>query len=313
MGDRAGAGEKGHELVDEYRYTICDVFTDRPLTGNQLAVFADAEAIPCELLKPLAREIGFSETVFVYPPAANETARIRIFTPAAELPFAGHPVLGTAVVLGAAQTLTEVRLGTGRGVVPVMLDWQDADAPTGWMVQPLPVVTDVTNARGLLAGLGVESSLLPVERYDNGASHVYVALPDEQAVEFLAPDMAALARAGRETDGGIIGVNCFAGAGLRWKTRMFAPVEGLEDAATGSAAGPLALHLLRHGLISPGETVEISQGAELGRPSRLQARVVEDGAGVHRIEVGGQAVIVGFGAFGAAVLARRVADAPTGG
>ncbi len=312
MGGRADTAERGHGLVDEYRYTICDVFTDRPLTGNQLAVFADAEAIPSQLLQPVAREVGFSETVFVYPPAADETARIRIFTPAAELLFAGHPVLGTAIVLGAAQRLPEVRLGTGRGVVPVTLDWQDADAPEGWMVQPLPVVTDVTNEQALFAGLRVESSVLPVERYDNGVSHVYVALPNEQAVAALVPDMAALARAGRETSGGIVGVNCFAGAGLSWKARMFAPVEGFEDAATGSAAGPLALHLLRHGLISSGETIEILQGAELGRPSRLQARVVEDGAAGYRIEVGGQAVIVGYGAFSAAALARRVADAPAG-
>ena len=83
------------------RFVIADVFTDRPLSGNQLAVFTDARAIPEEMLQPLAKEMGFSETVFVLPPEAGGHARIRIFTPAAELPFAGHPVLGTAFALAA--------------------------------------------------------------------------------------------------------------------------------------------------------------------------------------------------------------------
>ena len=287
----------------EYRYIMCDVFTDRPLQGNQLAVFPDASTIPSHLLQPLAREIGFSETVFVYPPDGDETARIRIFTTAVELPFAGHPVLGTAVVLGAEERLREVHLGTGRGVIAVALDWDARGAPFGWMEQPLPLVSAVNDDRSLLSALGLHRSELPVERYDNGVGHVYVALPDEEAVAALTPDMTALARVGRETPGGIVGVNCFAGAGRRWKTRMFAPVEGFEDPATGSAAGPLAVHLVRHGLVPAGETIEISQGDEIGRPSTLRARIGADGADVRLVEVGGQAVIVGYGAFQAAVFA----------
>ena len=106
----------------DFRYVVCDVFTDRPLAGNPLAVFTDARAIPEAWLQPLAREINFSETVFVLPPVAGGHARIRIFTPARELPFAGHPVLGTAFVLGGPLQAVELILETGAGPVPVRLE-----------------------------------------------------------------------------------------------------------------------------------------------------------------------------------------------
>jgi trans-2,3-dihydro-3-hydroxyanthranilate isomerase len=101
---------------------IADVFTDVALAGNQVAVFTDAREIPEGRLQPLAREINYSETVFVYPAAGDGHARIRIFTPNNELPFAGHPILGTAFVLAQPMQLDEIRLETGRGVVPVRLD-----------------------------------------------------------------------------------------------------------------------------------------------------------------------------------------------
>ena len=124
----------------------------------------------------------------------------------------------------------------------------------------------------MLAALGAERSLLPVELYDNGVPHVYVALASEDEVARLEPDLKALERLAPRTDS-VVGFNAFAGAGLAWKTRMFAPADGVpEDPATGSAAGPLACHLCRHGLVPFGEEVVISQGAEIGRPSTLHAR-----------------------------------------
>ncbi len=104
--------------MSAYRYTVCDVFTDRPLAGNQLAVFPDAREIPDARLQELAREINFSETVFAYPPGAGGHARIRIFTPGRELPFAGHPVLGSAFVLGAPLEGDEIRSADTRGEHP---------------------------------------------------------------------------------------------------------------------------------------------------------------------------------------------------
>src|SRR5919108_1332696 len=107
-------------MAATFRYTVVDVFTDKALAGNQLAVFTDATDIPEELLQPLAREMALSETVFVYRPEADGHVRIRIFTPSSELPFAGHPILGTAFVLGAPLQLVEIKLETKAGIVPVL-------------------------------------------------------------------------------------------------------------------------------------------------------------------------------------------------
>jgi trans-2,3-dihydro-3-hydroxyanthranilate isomerase len=277
--------------VRTFRYVVADVFTDRPLTGNQLAVFTDAREIPEQLLQPLARELNFSETVFVLPPSGDAHVCIRIFTPSEELPFAGHPILGTAFVLAAPLQLVELRLETGAGVVPVRLERDRERIAFGRMEQPLPSWRPYERAEELLAAVGVERAGLPVELYDLGPTHVYVALEDEAAVAALTPDLGALA-AHR------VGVNCFAPSDGRWKLRMFAPAFGVaEDPATGSAAGPLAVHLARHGWTRFGDEIEISQGAEIGRPSTLFARA--DGAAdrLERVEVGGSAVVVARGEF----------------
>jgi trans-2,3-dihydro-3-hydroxyanthranilate isomerase len=275
-----------------FRYVVCDVFTDTPLTGNQLAVFTDGRELPEDVLQQLAREMNFSETVFVYPSEVAH-ARIRIFTPTVEVPFAGHPTLGSAYVLAGPLQLDEIRLETGNGVVPVRLEREGARIVFGRMEQPIPTVEPYAEEAGLLAALGVERSELPVEIYDNGLQNVYVVLSSEAEVAALRPDLSRLADLPD-----VIGVNCFAGAGSRWKTRMFAPGGGVaEDPATGSAAGPLALHLARHGRIAFGEEIEITQGVEIQRPSKLFARASGSTERVGRIEVGGSAVIVARGEF----------------
>jgi len=276
-----------------HRYVVADVFTDRPLEGNQLAVFTDARDIAEERYQPLAREMNFSETVFTLPPESDGHARIRIFTPATEVPFAGHPTLGSAFVLAGPLQLDEIRLETGNGVVPVRLEREGARIVFGRMAQPLPTVEHYEQEADLLEVLGVERSELPVEIYDNGIRHIYVTLGSEDAVAALRPDMSRLAELPA-----VLGVNCIAGSGSRWKTRMFAPAGGVpEDPATGSAAGPLALHLARHGRIGFGEEIEISQGAEINRPSKLYARVEGSAEAVELVEVGGAAVIVARGEF----------------
>ena len=276
-----------------FRYVVCDVFTDTPLAGNQLAVFTDAREIPEDRLQPLAREINFSETVFVYPGIGDPHARIRIFTPGIEVPFAGHPTLGAAFVLGAPLQLEVIRLETGKGIVPVRLEREGARIVFGRMEQPVPAVEPYADEAGLLAALGVQRSELPVEVYDNGLHHVFVTLASEEEVAALRPDLARLADVGE-----VLGVNTIAGSGARWKTRMFIPSGGIaEDPATGSAAGPLALHLARHGRIAFGDEIEITQGVEIGRPSTLYARVDGSAERVERVEVGGSAVVVARGEF----------------
>jgi trans-2,3-dihydro-3-hydroxyanthranilate isomerase len=279
--------------VNALRYVVADVFTDTPLEGNQVAVFTDAREIPEELLQPLAREMNYSETVFVLPKEGEGHARIRIFTPTIEIPFAGHPTLGTAFILAAPMQLDEIRLETGAGVVPVKLEREESRIVFGRMEQPVPTVETYAEEAALLEGVGVERSELPVEVYDNGLRHVYIALPSEDAVAGLRPDFGALADLPA-----VLGINCFAGSGSRWKTRMFAPGNGVpEDPATGSAAGPLAVHLARHGRTAFGDEIEISQGAEIRRPSKLFARVEGSADKIEKVEVGGSAVTVARGEF----------------
>jgi trans-2,3-dihydro-3-hydroxyanthranilate isomerase len=274
-----------------FRYVVADVFTDEPLTGNQLAVFTDAREIPEERFQDLAREINYSETVFVLPPEDGGHAQMRIFTPVTELPFAGHPTLGTAVVLAGPLQLGVIVLETKSGNVPVELTRDESGRIVfGRMEQPLPKIGPHPDPEALLAALGVERSELPVEVYDNGVPHVYVALASNDDVAALTPDWKGLARFGP------ICTNCFAGSGTSWKTRIFTP-NGYEDPATGSAAGPLALHLARHGRIGFGEEIEIEQGTELRRPSRLYARVEGSAERLERVEVGGSAVVVARGEF----------------
>ncbi len=279
--------------MTSFRYVVADVFTDTPLEGNQLAVFTDARELPEELLQPLARELNYSETVFVLPKERDGHARIRIFTPAVEVPFAGHPTLGTAFVLAGPLQLDVIRLETGSGTVPVRLERDGSRIVFGRMEQPLPSVAPYGEERELLSALGVQASELPVEVYDNGIAHVYVCLGSPGEVAALEPDLTRLAKLPAA-----LGVNCCAGEGRHWKTRMFAPGGGVaEDPATGSAAGPLAYHLARHGRIAFGDEIEISQGAEVGRPSTLYARVEGSSEQLERVEVGGSAVVVARGEF----------------
>ena len=273
------------------RYVVADVFTDTPLTGNQLAVFTDGREVDDATMQNLAREMNLSETVFVLPAEAGGHARIRIFTPVAELPFAGHPTLGSAFVLAQPLQLVEIRLETGAGIVPVRLEREGPRITFGWMTQPVPHWRAYERADEVLRVLGVESEL-PVDWYDLGPSFVYVALRTPEEVSALRPNF-------QELMDFTSGIDCFAHVGgNRWKARMFAPSSGVaEDPATGSAAGPLAVHLLRHGRIASGEEIEIEQGAELKRPSRLFARATGTAEEIERVEVGGSAVVVARGEF----------------
>jgi trans-2,3-dihydro-3-hydroxyanthranilate isomerase len=276
--------------VPTYRYVFADVFTDTPLTGNQLAVFTDARGLDGETMQALTLEIGFSETVFVLPPQAGGTARIRIFNPLVEMQFAGHPTLGAAFVLGAPLQLGVVELETGAGIVPVALERDESGRIVfGRMTQPVPRIEPVEDPGRVLAALGVERSTLPIELYDNGARHIVVTLDDVGEVSRLRPHGPAIAALE------VTGVNCVAGSATTWRSRMF--WANGEDPATGSAAGPIACHLARHGVVAWGEELVITQGVEMGRPSTLHARAEGGGGLIDAVEVGGSAVVVARGEF----------------
>jgi trans-2,3-dihydro-3-hydroxyanthranilate isomerase len=240
-------------------------------------------------MQALTLELGFSETVFVLPPEQGGTARIRIFNPKEEMPFAGHPILGTAFVLGGPLQRGVVELETGAGLVPVTLERDEQGALVfGRMSQPVPTVGPVDEAP-VLAALGVGASELPIELYDNGARHLVVTLADVPAVSALAPDLTAVGALG------VTGLNAVAGAGGRWRSRMF--WANGEDAATGSAAGPIACHLARHGAVAWGDEIVIEQGVEMRRPSLLRARADGRDGAIETVEVGGSAVVVARGEF----------------
>lgn len=282
--------EHWHGSVELHHYFVCDVFTSHPLEGNQLGVFVDGRPFSSEDMQRIARELNVAETVFLLPSNRGDVA-VRIFTPRTELPFAGHPILGTAFVVGGALHVDAVTLETGAGLVSITLKWDGDRIASGWMQQPIPEWSPFERERELLDALGVPSSLLPVETYPNGPPHVYVKLASEDAVAALRPDMSALADLG-------VSANCFAGRGRSWKTRMFYPAAGIpEDPATGSAAGPLAIHLARHGDITYGQQIEIRQGTEIGRASLLYATATGQGDRVDSVEVGGNAVVVAEGHY----------------
>lgn len=273
-------------------YVVADVFTEVALLGNPVAVFLDAEGMTAERMQRVAREMNLSETTFVLPPSNGGDVRVRIFTPVNELPFAGHPTLGTAVVLGSRTELETLLMETAMGTVPFAFDRTSGGAVAASMRQPVPSWQPYERAEHLLAALGLTESTLPVEVYRNGPRHVFVGLPDVPALSAIRPDLRALAE---HPD---LAANCFAGSGTRWRMRMFSPAYGVaEDAATGSAAGPLAVHLARHGHTPFGTSIEILQGVEMGRLSRMHATAHGTPAHVDRVDVAGSAVVVARGTF----------------
>ena len=283
-------------MPSTFRYVVCDVFTDTPLAGNQLAVFTDARELPEDMLQPLAREMNFSETVFVYPAEADGAhARIRIFTPAIEVPFAGHPTLGSAFVLGRAAPARS-RSGSRRAPASSRSGSSGrarGSSSAGWSSR-CPRSSRTRTRRGCSRRSASSARSCRSSSTTTGCRNVYVALPSEErrrgAPARPRPARAPAARCSEST--------ASPASGPRWKTRMFIPSGGVaEDPATGSAAGPLALHLARHGRIAFGDEIEITQGVEIGRPSKLYARVDGSAERVERVEVGGSAVVVARGEF----------------
>jgi trans-2,3-dihydro-3-hydroxyanthranilate isomerase len=209
-----------------------------------------------------------------------------------ELPFAGHPTLGSAFVLATPLQKEEIRLETGRGTVTIRLTRERDRITFGWMTQPLPRLELYSASDKLLSALGVGASRLPIELYDNGPHYVFVEIGTPEEVARLSPDLGRLAALGSTA------FSVFARSGDQWKCRVFAPGEGIpEDPATGAAAGSFAVHLARHGRIKFGDEVVIEQGLEIGRPSTLHARAIGSAERLERVEVGGSAVIVARGEF----------------
>jgi trans-2,3-dihydro-3-hydroxyanthranilate isomerase len=298
-----------------YRYLHLDVFTARRFGGNQLAVFDDAQGLSPEMMQAIAREMAFSETTFVLPAEDPRTdVRMRIFTPAAEMPMAGHPTIGSAFALAhrgrVAPGTRRWTFGLGIGPVPVDLEWSSGTLSFAWMTQRTPVfgppvdcVAEVAAAIGLREE-EIRSTGLPVQAVSCGAPFLLVPIGTRASVDRARPDARALADLSDRPGSAHLGVFLFSTAAgdddADAYARMFAPGLGIpEDPATGSASGPLGSYLVTHGLVPPARAGAIVslQGVRMGRPSRIQIAVDVEAGAIARVRVGGTAVLVGEGAL----------------
>ena len=293
-------------------FVIADVFTERRFGGNQLAVFIDAEGLDTETMQNIAREMNYSETTFLLPPEEGGDYRVRIFTPGVELPFAGHPCVGTGHVIVADRMKewtgdeTTVVLETGVGPIRVSVQTNNDRAGHTTMTQPLPQVKGTLSDRaGLARALSLDQSdllELPIEAIYNGITMLIVPAASLEAVQRIKVDPGKLEDISREMGAQTVlvftretvsptnTVHC----------RVFAPAAGvIEDAATGSANGPFGYYLVRHGLVEAGGTAKIisEQGFEMKRPSLLhiEVDVTGDAKEVTAVRVGGGVVITGRG------------------
>jgi trans-2,3-dihydro-3-hydroxyanthranilate isomerase len=279
--------------VIKREFHVVNAFTGMPLTGSQLAVITDASGLGPTDMRRLAAEFGHSETAFVFPGDDNADAMVRIFTPAMELPFGGNALLGAAHVLGETTIRKNVIvLRTAGGLVSVQLTTDDVQGTFAEIDQPQPRAEQFSHVDLVLEALGVREPVLPVMTYRNGPLYAFVQLASAEQVAALEPDLRALARFN-------LAVGCFAGSGSEYSMRVFAPGFGVdEDAATGSAAGPLALYLTELGAIGLGRRLRIHQGERLGRPATLYVSLI--GLAMDQIQhvyVGGFCVTVAEGTY----------------
>jgi trans-2,3-dihydro-3-hydroxyanthranilate isomerase len=295
------------------QFVIADVFTDERFGGNQLAVFTDASGLDSATMQNIAREMNYSETTFLLPPERDGDYRVRIFTPAKELPFAGHPLVGSAYVIVAerlkkwSEPLTSITLEAGVGPVHIEVQVEGERLGRSTMTQPMPVVRGTyADTEALATALSLDVSLintgLPVETIFNGIAAMIVPVVSRGAIENIKVDGGALERISNEV--GASTVLAFTRETVLSTStvhcRVFAPAAGvIEDAATGSANGPLGFYLVRHKVVEIEAITKIvsEQGFEMKRPSLLYIDIGVDSmtSEVTSVRVGGGVVIAGRG------------------
>ncbi|HTJ60030.1 MAG TPA: PhzF family phenazine biosynthesis protein [Candidatus Saccharimonadales bacterium] len=271
--------------MTRHEYVLVDVFTDRKFGGNQLAVFRDGAGIPDGSMQAAAKELNLPETTFVVPAERGGDRKLRIFTPARELPFAGHPTVGTAYVLSDSRDAT-LRLEEQVGTLEVTV----RDGFTE-MEQPLPTFEPVADRVAVAASLSLDATdldpALPIEVGSSGNRFLFVAVRTLDAVRRASPRGLA--------EAAYIFTTQTVEPGSTVHGRMYAPWQGIaEDPATGSANGPLGAYLVRHGL-SDGARIVSEQGFEMGRPSLLYVRVGGGRERITSVHVGGRCAVAGGG------------------
>jgi trans-2,3-dihydro-3-hydroxyanthranilate isomerase len=295
-------------MTNQLPYTWVDVFASRPFVGNALVVVSAPADLPTTVMQEVTRELNHSETTFLQPATTHGADyRLRIFIPALpsarEIPFAGHPILGSACVVAAQTGRPTVRFETGVGVLSVDVTPIDEGVWEASMEQPLPRTTHLlTNRAALAQSLGLASEAiradLPIEAVDNGMQTVLIPLVSLAAVQQAKPN---LARLGELVGRSGLCTMLFALGGVSPFTdvhcRVFSPFDAIaEDPATGSANGPMGEYLVRHGLV-PGPIIRSEQGYVVGRPSQLTIRVERSEGSTTAVTVSGRVQLVGRGEF----------------
>ena len=293
----------------KYRYYICDVFTDTRFGGNQLAVLPQAERLPAQQMQQIAREFNFSETTFVFPAKAGHTRHVRIFTPAREIPFAGHPNIGTAFVLASTGEFGEIKSSftvtfeEDAGLVSIAIQASDGKIASCELTAPQAVSFGKALPVELVAAaISVDAKDVVTKTHapqvtSVGLPFVMVELKDRSALERARVSMNgfdALAAQGVMPD---VYLYAHANDGFDIRARMFAPLSGVpEDPATGSANCALAGLLAHHSPQPNGSFVwRIAQGVEMGRPSTLIARAEKKDGVIQTTRIGGASVLVSEG------------------
>src|SRR4051812_19458616 len=294
------------------RYLHYDVFTDSPLEGNQLAVFPEPQGLTDALMQSVTREMNFSECTFIFPSETPGTnVRMRIFTPAEELPMAGHPTIGSTFALAHEGVIQPGQpsfvFGLGVGPTPVSLEWNGRDLDFAWMTQKNPQFGARIEDRGALAaalGVGVDDLAgAPAQVVSCGVPFLFAALTSRRAVDAASLDPRAFAAVCRgaglpdtplfffTTDGsGAHGEHVY--------SRMLAPGLGVaEDPATGGASGPLGCYIHEYRLLERARLSHIVslQGVKMLRPSRIHISIDTQGDAITRVRVGGRSVLIGDG------------------
>lgn len=293
------------------RYLHLDVFTSRPFEGNQLAVFPEPAGLSTETMQTIAKEMAFSESTFIFPPEKGGDVKMRIFTPAEELPMAGHPTVGSTFALAIEGTIARGRpqlvFELGIGPTPVSLEWDEAGLSFAWMTQPLPRFGATIDDRAAVAAAsGLDEHALerhlPVQVVSCGVPFLFVPVATRAALDSVTIERRALQRACASAQIEELPVFFFTtepGAdGATVYSRMLAPGLGVtEDPATGGASGPLGSYLLHHQVVSPDRAREMVslQGVAMGRPSRIHMAIDGTPDIIRRVRVGGQSVLVGRG------------------
>ena len=303
--------------MKKLRYHLVDVFTNKAFGGNQLAVFTDARGLSSEVMQAIAKEFNLSETTFVLPPEdSRNDYRVRIFTPAVELPMAGHPTVGTAFVLANEHLIepsgaaTVVSFELGVGPVPVTIEWQDGAPAYVRMSQPLPVFgSQFAAAERIAEMLSVEARAiletnLPIEVVSCGVPILIVPLKNLEDVRGIRFRLDVWERVLREweTPHVFVFTQETETEGASVHCRMFAPALGIsEDPATGGASGPLGCYVVRHKIIAPDSSGKVEfvseQGIEMGRPSFIKIKIEQNREGISGVEVAGQCCLMGEGHF----------------